>query len=78
MQTLAQEFSENPYFSDKVLKKQFKYTPPEGTPTPGTGVDANGVSDAQEAFEWESHITPQVRICAFIERRRVTPISSPT
>ncbi|KAG8743229.1 hypothetical protein FRC10_000230 [Ceratobasidium sp. 414] len=57
--TVMFEFSENPYFSDKVLKKEYKYTPPEGTPAPGTGVDANGVSDAQEAFDWESHITPQ-------------------
>ncbi|KAF8750107.1 Nucleosome assembly protein (NAP) [Rhizoctonia solani] len=53
------EFSENPYFSDKTLKKEYKYTPPTGTPAPGTNVDANGVSDAQEVFEWESHITPQ-------------------
>ncbi|KAL5637508.1 hypothetical protein ACGC1H_004058 [Rhizoctonia solani] len=53
------EFSENPYFSDKTLKKEYKYTPPEGTPAPGTNVDANGVSDAQETFDWESHITPQ-------------------
>ncbi|QRV99502.1 Nucleosome assembly protein (NAP) [Ceratobasidium sp. AG-Ba] len=57
--TVNFEFSENPYFSDKVLRKEFKYTPPEGTPAPGTGLDANGVSDAQEAFEWESHVTPQ-------------------
>jgi len=57
--TIIFEFSENPYFSDKVLKKQYKYTPPVGAPAHGTGVDANGVSDAQEAFEWESHITPQ-------------------
>ncbi|KAF8604430.1 hypothetical protein BDV93DRAFT_440861 [Ceratobasidium sp. AG-I] len=57
--TLIFQFSENPYFSDTVLKKQYKYTPPTGTPAPGSGVDVNGVSDAQEAFEWESHITPQ-------------------
>jgi len=57
--TIFFEFSENPYFSDKVLKKEYKYTPPEGTPALGTGIDANGVSDAQVAFEWESHITPQ-------------------
>ncbi|KAJ1300718.1 hypothetical protein OPQ81_002362 [Rhizoctonia solani] len=57
--TIIFEFSENPYFSDKILKKEYKYTPPEGTPAPGTNVDANGVSDAQEAFDWESHITPQ-------------------
>jgi hypothetical protein len=63
--TVTQEFSENPYFSDKLLKKEYKYTPPTGAPAPGTGVDANGVSDAQEAFEWESHITPQVSVsCA--------------
>ncbi|CUA70969.1 template-activating factor I [Rhizoctonia solani] len=52
-------FSENPYFSDKTLKKEYKYTPPAGTPAPGTNVDANGVSDAQEVFDWELHITPQ-------------------
>ncbi|KAG8699684.1 hypothetical protein FRC09_006459 [Ceratobasidium sp. 395] len=57
--TIFFEFSENPYFSDTVLKKEYKYTPPEGTPAVGTGVDANGVSDAQAAFEWESHVTPQ-------------------
>ncbi|KAG8713859.1 hypothetical protein FRC11_010706 [Ceratobasidium sp. 423] len=57
--TIIFEFSENPYFSDKILKKEYKYTPPAGTPAPGTNVDANGVSDAQEVFEWESHITPQ-------------------
>ncbi|KAG9118308.1 hypothetical protein FRC07_007240, partial [Ceratobasidium sp. 392] len=57
--TVLFEFSENPYFTDKVLKKEYKYTPPEGTSALDTGVDANGVSDAQEAFEWESHVTPQ-------------------
>ncbi|CAE6360517.1 Protein SET OS=Homo sapiens GN=SET PE=1 SV=3 [Rhizoctonia solani AG-1 IB] len=57
--TITFEFSENPYFSDKVIKKEYKYTPPKGTPAPGTNVDANGVSDAQEVFDWESHITPQ-------------------
>ncbi|KAH7333605.1 hypothetical protein B0J17DRAFT_676044 [Rhizoctonia solani] len=57
--TIIFEFSENPYFSDKTLKKEYKYTPPEGAPAAGTNVDANGVSDAQEAFEWESYITPQ-------------------
>ncbi|KAB5590139.1 hypothetical protein CTheo_6426 [Ceratobasidium theobromae] len=57
--TIVFEFADNPYFTDKVLKKEFKYTPPDGTPAPGTNVDVNGVSDAQEAFEWESHITPQ-------------------
>ncbi|KAG8737865.1 hypothetical protein FRC12_016995 [Ceratobasidium sp. 428] len=56
--TILFEFSENPYFLDTVLKKEYKYTPPEGTAI-GTGVDANGVSDAQAAFDWELHITPQ-------------------
>lgn len=49
--TLEFHFKENPYFSDKVLKKEFKHVPPpaEGDDKP----DADGVTNSMLDFSWE-------------------------
>ncbi|KAG8924521.1 hypothetical protein FRC00_005030 [Tulasnella sp. 408] len=55
-------FSENPYFSDSVLKKEFKYvpSPPEdAADVPSSEPGEDGISDAQLAFDWDTDIKPQ-------------------
>ncbi|KAG9017091.1 hypothetical protein FRB90_001821 [Tulasnella sp. 427] len=55
-------FAENPYFSDAVLKKEFKYAPapPEdAADVPSSEPGEDGVSDAQLDFDWETDIQPQ-------------------
>ena len=53
-----QYFGENPFFSDSVLKKEYRYLPP-------TGVDDEkkdewGVTDAQATFSWDINVNAQV------------------
>ncbi|KAI0755773.1 hypothetical protein C8Q74DRAFT_1305325, partial [Fomes fomentarius] len=52
-------FKENPYFSNTVLKKEYKYVPPpvdtEDKP------DADGITDTMLEFSWERDVEPQVR-----------------
>lgn len=55
--TLEFTFKENPYFSDSVLKKEYKFTgfkDTEGKDTP----DENGITDAMLEFDWNEHIDP--------------------
>ncbi|KAG8952772.1 hypothetical protein FRC04_003695 [Tulasnella sp. 424] len=54
--TLEFHFNENPYFTDSVLKKEYRYIPPSGV---STDADADGVSPAALAFSWDEHIAPQ-------------------
>ncbi|TFK76794.1 hypothetical protein BDN72DRAFT_806919 [Pluteus cervinus] len=51
--TIELHFKENPYFTDKVLKKEYKYVPPEsaGDEKP----DADGITDSMLEFSWEQH-----------------------
>lgn len=53
-----QYFKENPFFSDPVLKKEYRYTPPAGV----DDVNKNewGITGAQAAFRWDSWVEPQV------------------
>jgi len=60
--TLEFHFAENPYFSDSVLKKEFKYVPqpPEDTDeVPSSTPGDDGVSDAMVAFSWDRDVNPQ-------------------
>jgi len=53
-------FKENPYFHDRVLKKEFKYIPPkrEGEKADLHKPDENGITDAMLEFDWNEHIEP--------------------
>ena len=55
---MLQYFKENPFFSDPVLKKVYKYTLP--TNVDGEKKDEYGITDAQAAFSWDSNVEPQV------------------
>ena len=56
---MVQHFKENPYFSNTVLKKEYKYVKPEGAAS--GQADENGITDAMFEFNWERDIVPQVR-----------------
>ena len=53
-----QYFRENPFFSDPVLKKEYRYDPPSDAD--GEKEDEWGVTDAQSAFGWDVNVKPQV------------------
>ena len=53
----SQYFKENPFFSEKVLKKEFKYIPP---PSGSGDVDENGLTAAHIDFAWERDVDAQV------------------
>ncbi|KAB5594365.1 ATP-dependent DNA helicase recQ [Ceratobasidium theobromae] len=54
--TLEFHFDENPFFTNKVLKKYYKYTaPPEVTSEDATP-DENGVNNVMVDFDWERDI----------------------
>ncbi|TFL06497.1 hypothetical protein BDV98DRAFT_559516 [Pterulicium gracile] len=48
--TLEFHFKENPYFTDSVLKKEYKYTPP--TASADDKPDEDGITDAMLDFSW--------------------------
>ncbi|RXW22904.1 hypothetical protein EST38_g2952 [Candolleomyces aberdarensis] len=58
--TIEFTFKENPFFTDKVLTKEFKHAPPkvEEANAHLHKPDENGISDAMLDFEWETHIEP--------------------
>ena len=56
--TELQYFKENPFFSDPVLKKEYRYIPPAGASDENK--DEWGVTDAQAAFNWDMCVEPQV------------------
>ncbi|KAI0322322.1 hypothetical protein OF83DRAFT_1049593 [Amylostereum chailletii] len=55
--TLEFTFKENPYFSDAVLKKEYKFEPSNASAdeTP----DADGITPSMLEFSWERDVTPQ-------------------
>ncbi|KAI0762689.1 hypothetical protein C8Q74DRAFT_171165 [Fomes fomentarius] len=55
--TLEFHFKENPYFSNTVLKKEYKYVPPPVDT--GDKPDADGITDTMLEFSWERDVEPQ-------------------
>ncbi|KAI0029143.1 hypothetical protein K488DRAFT_89013 [Vararia minispora EC-137] len=53
--TLEFTFKENPFFSDTVLKKEYRFVPPPGEDAP----DADGITQAMLDFSWERDVIPQ-------------------
>jgi hypothetical protein len=66
----AQYFKENPYFSDSVLKKEYKYIPPaiDGDDEP----DENGITASMCEFAWDTNVAPQVRFFDQVTRSMLT------
>ncbi|KAH7104208.1 hypothetical protein BKA62DRAFT_693868 [Auriculariales sp. MPI-PUGE-AT-0066] len=56
--TIELYFKENPFFSNSVLKKVYKYTPAKEK-TEKTEVDANGITEAAIDFDWEEDVTAE-------------------
>lgn len=56
-----QYFKENPYFTNTVLKKAFKYVPPEGAADETPGED--GLTDSMIDFNWERDVESKVSLC---------------
>ena len=54
-----QYFKENPYFSDPVLKKEFKFIPAPAAADEKP--DEDGITDSMLEFSWERDVEPQVR-----------------
>ncbi|KAG5648226.1 hypothetical protein DXG03_006183 [Asterophora parasitica] len=54
--TIEFTFKENPYFTDKVLKKEFKYVPPPAAADEKP--DADGITDSMLEFSWERDVVP--------------------
>ena len=53
-----QYFGENPFFSDSVLKKEYRYLPSAGVDDEKK--DEWGVTDAQATFTWDINVNAQV------------------
>ncbi|KAF8527965.1 hypothetical protein BU17DRAFT_73626 [Hysterangium stoloniferum] len=53
--TLEFHFKSNPYFSNSVLKKEFKYLPTVKEEEP----NAEGITPAMLAFDWDLNVAPQ-------------------
>ncbi|CCM01618.1 uncharacterized protein FIBRA_03679 [Fibroporia radiculosa] len=55
--TLEFHFKENPYFSNSVLIKEYRYIPPPAADT--QTADADGVAPYMLEFSWERDVVPQ-------------------
>jgi len=55
--TIEFHFKENPYFSDSVLKKEYKYLP--AAAAAGDIPDENGITDTMCQFAWDENVAPQ-------------------
>ena len=53
-----QHFKENPFFSDPVLKKEYRYSP--SGRDDDEKKDEYGITDAQAAFSWDFNVESQV------------------
>lgn len=53
-----QYFRENPFFSDAVLRKEYRYAPLKGIDDEKR--DDWNVTDAQAAFSWDVNVEPKV------------------
>lgn len=59
-----QHFSENPYFTDKVVKKVYKYVAPPAAKDEKP--DEDGITQSMIEFDWERDIESQVRVFFFL------------
>ncbi|EIN13651.1 hypothetical protein PUNSTDRAFT_94862 [Punctularia strigosozonata HHB-11173 SS5] len=57
--TLEFHFKENPFFSDKVLTKEFKYVPPPAAANEKP--DEEGITASMLDFSWERDVEPKAR-----------------
>jgi len=55
--TIEFHFKENPFFSDSVLKKEYKYIPSPGAANEKP--DADGLTPSAVEFSWERDVEPQ-------------------
>jgi len=55
--TLEFHFAENPYFSDAVLKKEYKYVPPPAAKDEKP--DEHGITPSMLDFAWDRDVAPQ-------------------
>ncbi|PFH46637.1 hypothetical protein AMATHDRAFT_69423 [Amanita thiersii Skay4041] len=53
--TIEFHFKENPFFTDKVLKKEFKYVPHEAA---DEQADEDGITPSMLDFSWERDVEP--------------------
>lgn len=60
-----QYFKENPYFSDSVLKKEYKFVP--GPAVADEKPDADGITPSMLEFSWERDVKPSVRLVSFLQ-----------
>lgn len=58
---VLQYFRENPFFSDPVLKKEYRHSPSPNIDCEKK--DEWGITDAQAAFGWDANVEPQVLRC---------------
>jgi hypothetical protein len=56
-----QYFKPNPYFTDSVLKKEYKYVPPPAASDEQP--DADGITDSMLDFSWIRDVQPSVSSC---------------
>jgi template-activating factor I len=52
--SVLQHFKENQFFSNTVLKKEYKYAPPASAADDKP--DENGITDAMLDFAWGEHV----------------------
>jgi len=55
--TLEFYFKENPYFSNTVLKKEYRYVPPNAADSDKP--DEDGITESMLDFSWERDVKPQ-------------------
>jgi template-activating factor I len=56
----AQHFKPNPFFTDAVLKKEYKFNAPPADANDKP--DENGITEAMLEFSWDRDVEPQVRV----------------
>ncbi|KZT06318.1 uncharacterized protein LAESUDRAFT_726148 [Laetiporus sulphureus 93-53] len=57
--TLEFHFKENPYFSNRVLKKEYRYMPHPAAED--NQPDADGITQSMLEFSWERDVEPQAQ-----------------
>lgn len=61
---MEQYFKENPYFTNTVLKKEYKFVPAPAAAS--EKADEDGITDSMLEFSWERDVEPQVRYGASV------------